>query len=110
MGDKYTVTMESGGEEQTFEGVTIRTVSEARKISKEIRENAPDQEYLTDGTTCDIDEVIDALERAKELGVDAVKVNDDGQTRHIKPVITNNHIRHHGLRPPPKTLFEWVEL
>jgi hypothetical protein len=48
--------------------------------------------------------------RAYEHGVDAVYVNDDGETRQFRPRITNNHREHHALQPDPGDLFEWVEL
>ena len=105
-----TVKMGEDGDEFTVNDVEILSGEQARKRAKQIREDAPDEEYLTDSTTCDIDEVIDALERAKERGVDTVQVNDDGQTRHSRPRIRNNHASFHHMRPLPGDLREWVEL
>ena len=106
----FTLTVELNGEETTLENCRVQSMEDAKKQASEIRENAPDEVSLTDGKTCDIDDLIEALQEARERGVDTVYVNDDGQTRHFQPRITNNHRNYHAMKPRPKELYEWVEL
>jgi hypothetical protein len=94
----------------TFTGLSILSATEAQSRAAEIRENALDEEHLTDSRTADIDALIAALETAKERGVETVKVNDDGRTRPTHPKVTNNHAKHHAMQPEPDELHEWVEL
>jgi uncharacterized radical SAM superfamily Fe-S cluster-containing enzyme len=107
---RFTITMEIDGEEVEYQNCRVQSMDEAKQTAEEIRENAPESVALTDGKVCDIDDVIDALQAAKERGVDTVYVNDDGRTRQFQPRITNNHRQHHALQPEPGELFEWVEL
>lgn len=106
----FTMTMEVNGEEITHENCRVQPMEDAKKQASEMRKNAPDEVPLTDGKTCDIDDLIEALKEARERGVDSVYVNDDGQTRQFQPRITNNHRHYHATKPRPDELHEWVEL
>ena len=95
--------------ETRIENATIKSREQVREEAQEIRANAPPEYDLSDRTT-DIDEVITALQRAKEHGVSEVYVNDEGMARSPDPRITNNHVHYHGTGPKPGDLEEWVEL
>ena len=105
---EVTVTHEDGTE-TTYEDVDIRTQEQAREEAKRIREEAPPKVALGVRTTS-IDDLIGALQQARERGVERVRVNDDGQSRSCRPQITNNHINYRGMAPRPGDLREWVEL
>lgn len=98
------------GTETTYEDVEVLTEAQRRERAAAIREQAPEERLLADGRTRDIEDVIDALEAAREAGVEYVDVNDDGQARTPRPYLRNNHARYRGMAPPPGELREWVEL
>jgi hypothetical protein len=106
--DETTYTVQINGRE--IKNAKIQSLDSARGDAAEIRENAPDRVRLTDGMVCDIDDVIAALEEARDRGVETVYVNDDGQTYCPRPVITNNHRQYTATKPEPDELREWVEL
>ena len=96
--------------DMTARDVTVETEDQYRERLAKMREEAPDPECLTDGQTCDIDEVIEALQAAKERGVDTIYVNDDGLTRPTRPWLTHNLEGRSSMAPQPKELNEYVEL
>lgn len=106
--DQVTISTDDG--EMTASDVTVETMDQHDERLEQMEADAPDPEYLTDGSTCAIDDVIDALEEAKARGVDTVYVNDDGQTQHVRPRLTNNMSSLSRMAPPPEELREWVEL
>lgn len=107
---RFTAKMTLGDQEIELSNLRIQTRDEVHAELMQQKAEAPDTEYLTDSKTCDIDEVIAALQAAKDRGVDTVYVNDDGQTRHFRPRLTNNIVGRSPLAPPPDDLHEYVEL
>lgn len=97
------------GNKHCIEKATIKSREAVREEARELRENAPPERDLGD-RTADIDDIIRALQEAKEQGVDTVYVNDDGMTRSPDPRITNNRVHYYGTGPKPDELDEWVEL
>ena len=104
------LTIRTDDSDMTMRDVTVETQKQHRERISKMREEAPDPEYLTDGRTCDIDEVIEALQAAKERGVDTVYVNNDGRTTATRPRLANNLVGRSTMAPPPKELNEYVEL
>lgn len=104
------ITMTLGDEEIKLKNVRIQTQADARAELEQMKDDAPDPEYLTESRTSDIDEVIEALQAAKERGVDTVCVNDDGRTMATRPRLTNNLVGRSTMAPPPGELNEYVEL
>ena len=101
--------IDAEGNETRIENATIKSREKVREEARKLRENAPAEQRLGERTT-DIDDVIKALHKAKERGIDEVYVNDDRMTRRPDPRITNNHVHYLGTGPKPGDLEEWVEL
>lgn len=108
--NRYTVRISTEDGERVYENVRIQSLTAAKAEADQLREQAPDPEWVCEQRTADIDAVIEALQAAKAQGVDTVYVNDDGMNRQLRPRITNNYYQYVASRPKPDELREWVEL